>query len=68
MAQIKVASAITNPQELIEAVSLQLKSEGMAEERYDFAKASEVKMASLETKANELVHTGNTGYGAELIP
>lgn len=68
MANIKVASSITSPQELIEAVSLQLKSEGMQEERYDFAKASEMKMASLETKANELIHTGNTGYGAELIP
>jgi len=68
MAHIKVASAISNPQELIEAVSLQLKSEGMQEERYDFAKASEVKMASLERKANELIHTGNTSAGAELIP
>lgn len=26
------------------------------------------KMAGLETKANEVEHTGNTGYGAEFIP
>jgi hypothetical protein len=37
---------------------------------YDFDKALEIKaqMLPLEFKANETVHTGNTGYGAELVP
>lgn len=64
----KKIATISSPTELIDAVSLALKNEGADESRYDFAKASEVKMAQLETKANELVHTGNTGFGAELIP
>jgi hypothetical protein len=64
----KIASNLSSPGELIEAVSLALKAEGASEDRYDFAKVSERKMANLETKANELVHTGNTGAGAELIP
>lgn len=29
---------------------------------------AEQASAALETKANEVVHTGNTGFGAELIP
>jgi hypothetical protein len=68
MANKTIAKDISSVGGFIEAVSLALKSEGASEDRYDFAKASEIKMAELETKANELVHTGNTGFGAELIP
>lgn len=64
----KIASGMSTPQELIEAMSLALKNEGADESRYDFAKASEMKAAQMEHKANEVVHTGNTGAGAELIP
>lgn len=63
-----IAKDITSPQEMIEAMSLALKMEGYSEDRYDFAQASEQKLASMETKADELVHTTNTGAGAELIP
>jgi hypothetical protein len=61
-------SDIKSAGSLISAVSDALKHEGADETRYDFAKASEVKSAMLETKANEVIHTGNTGFGAELIP
>lgn len=64
----KIADSISTPQELIEAMSLALKNEGADESRYDFAKASEMKSAQMERKANELVHTGNPSAGAELIP
>lgn len=65
----KIASSLSSAQELIDAVSLALKEEGASEDRYDFAKASERKMAErMETKSNELVHTTNTSAGAELIP
>lgn len=59
-----------NAQELIDIVSEELKSEGMKEEQYDLNKAIELKnaQAQLEIKANEVMHTGNTGYGAELVP
>jgi hypothetical protein len=59
---------ISSPSELAEGISFLMKSEGATEEQYDIAKASEIKLARMETKANELVHTGNTGFGAELIP
>jgi hypothetical protein len=68
MSNKTIAKDINSVGGFIEAVSLALKNEGASEDRYDFAKASEIKMAQLETKANELVHTGNTGAGAELIP
>jgi hypothetical protein len=57
--------------ELISAISATLKNEGKEEKDFDLTKAIEVKNASraiFETKANEVVHTGNTGYGAELVP
>ncbi len=58
---------ISSPAELAEGISFLMKSEGCSEDQYDIAKASEKKMAEREIKANELIHTGNTGYGAELI-
>lgn len=58
---------ISSPAELAEGISFLMKSEGATEEQYDVAKVTEQKLARMETKANELVHTGNTGYGAELI-
>lgn len=59
-----------NAEELINIVSTELKSEGLAEEQYDLQKAIEVKNArsGLETKANEVMNTWATGYGAELVP
>ena len=61
---------VKNAQELVSTVSEILKSEGFDEKQYDLEKALEVKAVSagLETKANEVVHTGNTGFGAELVP
>jgi HK97 family phage major capsid protein len=42
----------------------------MSEVQYDLQKAVELKreQAGLEMKANEVMHTGNTGFGAELVP
>lgn len=57
--------------DLINAISGALKAEGKEEKDFDLTKAIEVKNAQralFETKANEVVHTGNTGYGAELVP
>lgn len=61
---------VKNAKELIDVVSQTLKAEWFEEKQYDFEKALEMKalMNPLEIKANEAVHTGNTGYGAELVP
>lgn len=53
--------------DLAQALSDVMKSEGAEEKSYDINKALEQKSAMLETKANEVVHTSNTGFGAELI-
>lgn len=55
---------------LAENISEELKSEGFAENQYDMQKVIEEKTSSLavETKANEVMHTSNTGAGAELVP
>jgi hypothetical protein len=61
---------VSNQKDFAALVSEQLKAEGKSEAQYDLAKASEVKAASsklFETKANEVIHTGNTNFGAELI-
>lgn len=50
------------------AISDLLKSEGREEKDYDIEKDMETKSLMLETKANEIMHTGNAGYGAELAP
>ena len=63
-----IASSVKSPQELIEAMSLSMKNEGADESKYSFEKALEAKQTQMERKANEVVHTTNTGYGAELIP
>ena len=56
--------------ELIDVLSSQMKVEGRDEKQYDLEKAVEYRKSimSMETKANEVMNTGNTGYGAELIP
>lgn len=66
---IKIGQA-TNVAEFIKSVSAQLQVEGRDEKSFDFDKACELKSAQmkLETKANEVEHSTNTGYGAELIP
>lgn len=54
---------------MVDVLSFQLEKEGKSVEQYDLTKACEVKTAmKLETKANEVEHTTNTGYGAELVP
>lgn len=40
---------------------------GRSESEYDVSKALEAKSAMFETKADELMHTTNTGFGAELV-
>lgn len=59
---------VRNISELKGLISETMKKEGAGETAYDFEKASEIKMAQLQHKANEVIHTGNTGFGAELIP
>lgn len=54
---------------LAEGLSAELKNLGRSEAEYDVAKNLEAKASlGLETKANEIMHTTNTGYGAELVP
>lgn len=54
---------------LAKSISDTLQKEGHAEESYDIQKCLEQKATlGLQTKANEIMHTTNTGYGAELIP
>lgn len=53
---------------LADAISLEMKSAGRSEVEYDVQKNLEHKQAMLETKANEIMHTSNTGFGAELVP
>lgn len=54
---------------LAEGLSAELKNLGRSEAEYDVAKNLEAKAAlGMETKANEIMHTTNTGYGAELVP
>lgn len=67
-APYSVAKNLSSTSEMIEAISMTLKSEGAHENQYDFGKASEVKQAQMESKANELVHTTNASAGAELVP
>ena len=62
----KKIGEVTDVKSLISTVSAQLQAEGYDEKAYNLEKALETK--ALETKANEIMHTGNTGYGAELIP
>lgn len=67
-----MGAAVKDTRSLAEALSNTLKNETKGlhtEETYDVTKCLEQKMAmSMEHKANEIMHTGNTGYGAELIP
>lgn len=64
-----IASNLTDTKSIAEAVGMELKSMGRSEAEYDVAKCLEAKGASmLETKANEIMHTTNTGFGAELVP
>lgn len=59
----------TDTKGLAEGLGLELKHMGFAEEQYDVSKNLEIKSQSFrETKANEIMHTTNTGYGAELVP
>lgn len=53
---------------LADGLSEVLKGMGRSEAEYDVQKSLESKSAMLETKANEIMHTTNTGFGAELVP
>lgn len=64
-----LANAITDTKKLAETIGMELKNMGREEKDYDIAKALEIKSQMLmETKANEIMHTTNTGFGAELVP
>ena len=52
---------------LADVISEELKSAGRTEVEYDVQKNLEAKAATMETKANEIMHTTNTGFGAELV-
>lgn len=66
---VKLSESVRSSSELVDVLSFQLEKEGKSVEQYDLTKACEVKTAmKLETKANEVEHTTNTGYGAELVP
>ena len=56
--------------ELVELVQFQMKKDGRAESDCDMQACIERKSAilGLERKANEIMNTGNVGYGAELVP
>lgn len=63
-----VADGLKETKGLADAISMEMKSAGRSEAEYDIQKNLEHKAAILETKANEIMHTSNTGYGAELVP
>lgn len=63
-----IADNVKETKGLADAISLEMKSAGRAEVEYDVQKNLEHKQAMLETKANEIMHTSNTGFGAELVP
>jgi hypothetical protein len=63
-----VTEGVTDTKGLADAVSFEMKSAGRSELEYDIQKNMEHKAAMLETKANEIMHTTNTGFGAELVP
>jgi hypothetical protein len=65
---LSIASEIKSTQGLADAISMEMKSAGRAETEYDIAKNMEQKAAAFEQKANEIMHTTNTGFGAELVP
>lgn len=60
--------AIKDTKTLAEVVSFEMKEAGREESHFDIQKNMEHKASLLETKANEIIHTGNTGFGAELVP
>lgn len=67
---MKKIAEVKNAKDLFAAIADAYKQEGKGEEFHNIEKAVEVKKAemALEMKANEVVHTTNTNYGAELIP
>ena len=66
----KAIATATDTKSLAECLGMELKNMGRAEAEYDVSKNMEAKaiVAGLETKANEIMHTTNTGFGAELVP
>ena len=63
-----ITEGVTDTKGLADAVSFEMKSSGRSEAEYDIQKNMEQKAAMFETKANEIMHTTNTGFGAELVP
>jgi hypothetical protein len=63
-----VADGLKETKGLADAISMEMKNAGRSESEYDVQKNLEHKAAMLETKANEIMHTSNTGFGAELVP
>ena len=60
---------VKNSRELVELVSKTLQDEGVEAKFCDVEQVLEMKAQAkaFETKANEVVHTGNAGFGAELV-
>jgi len=63
-----VGTAVKSTELLAKSLGAVLQEKGHTEENYDVQKCLESKSALMQTKANEIEHTTNTGYGAELIP
>lgn len=64
----ELVSAAKDTKTLADVLSHQMKKEGRPDELADVQKALETKQALFETKANEIMHTANAGFGAELVP
>ena len=62
------AEGVNETKALADVLSHKMKAEGRDESHFDIDKNMEHKSKMLETKANEVMHTGNTGYGAEIVP
>lgn len=58
-----------NTAQLAEGLSAVMQSEGVESKLYNIDENIELKKSLwFETKSNEVIHTTNTGFGAELIP
>ncbi len=67
-ARVITQDAIKDTKSLADVVSFEMKSAGRDESQFDIAKNLEHKSQIVESKANEIMHTTNTGLGAELVP
>ena len=64
----RIGGDVTDIKGFADVISMEMKSAGRPESEHDIEKNMEAKAALYERKANEIMHTANTGYGAELVP